>query len=237
MQALTDGELLTVWEVGRHSGATRRALVLLAAAYPDVDVAELARLPIGRRDALLLDLRQATFGRSVEAMVRCPGCAQTLEAECTTDELRAAEPRVEEPGVVIVGAERVAYRLPDSLDLLEAGGAATLDAARRVICERCLEPREDGAAWSEEMITAVAAAMAADDPQAAQTLTLDCPDCGANITTPWDVTTYFWSELDAWAVRVLEEVHVLASAYGWTEDVILALTLARRRMYLDLVNG
>jgi len=37
--------------------------------------------------------------------------------------------------------------------------------------------------------------------------------------------------------RLLVEVHALASAYGWSEQEILSLSDARRRLYLEMVQA
>ena len=39
------------------------------------------------------------------------------------------------------------------------------------------------------------------------------------------------------AVQLLDEVHQLATAYGWTEAEILALSDTRRAAYLDRVTA
>jgi hypothetical protein len=51
----------------------------------------------------------------------------------------------------------------------------------------------------------------------------------------FDVAEFLWREIDAWAKRVLEEVHTLASAYGWAQGEILSLSAARRRRYVSMV--
>ena len=48
---------------------------------------------------------------------------------------------------------------------------------------------------------------------------------------------FLWDEVDVRARRLLDEVHALAGAYGWSEQRILALSEARRRAYLDRVLG
>jgi hypothetical protein len=53
----------------------------------------------------------------------------------------------------------------------------------------------------------------------------------------FDIGGYLWEELDAWAHRVARDVHVLASAYSWSEDDILGMTAERRGTYLDLIRG
>jgi hypothetical protein len=85
-------------------------------------------------------------------------------------------------------------------------------------------------------VAAVAAALSEADPLADIELPIGCDACGATWTRTFDIGTYLWQELDAWAARLLAEVHALASAYGWNEAEILSLPLRRRRVYLDLIS-
>ena len=64
-----------------------------------------------------------------------------------------------------------------------------------------------------------------------------CPACTFTWSEPFDIVTFFWAEIDAWARRLLADVHVLASSYGWSERDILALSPVRRQYYLEMVNG
>ena len=50
MQALTDRSLLDIWERGQGRGPVERALLLLAAAFPDLGEDAGAGLSIGERD-------------------------------------------------------------------------------------------------------------------------------------------------------------------------------------------
>ncbi|HXI74354.1 MAG TPA: hypothetical protein VNG94_02120, partial [Pyrinomonadaceae bacterium] len=84
---------------------------------------------------------------------------------------------------------------------------------------------------------AVAKRMAEADPQADLRLDLSCPACGHRWQALFDIDSFFWSEINAWAQRVLTEVHALASAYGWRERDILDLSPRRRQFYLGLVSG
>jgi hypothetical protein len=43
--------------------------------------------------------------------------------------------------------------------------------------------------------------------------------------------------VEARARRILQEVHTLASSYGWHEAEILALGDTRRAMYLQMVQA
>ena len=88
----------------------------------------------------------------------------------------------------------------------------------------------------EALEAALARTVAECDPQADIDLELTCPACGAQWRTPFDITGFLWRELEAWAMRTLRETHLLASAYGWSEADILALSAWRRQHYLDLVG-
>ncbi|MFE5119762.1 hypothetical protein [Streptomyces sp. NPDC056669] len=72
------------------------------------------------------------------------------------------------------------------------------------------------------------------DPAADVTLNVACPECGEATRAELDIASYLWAELDHWARDLLLDVHLLATAYGWSEPQILALSPLRRRYYLEL---
>ncbi len=53
------------------------------------------------------------------------------------------------------------------------------------------------------------------DPQGDVQIALSCPQCSHRWHAPLDIVSFVWSEIHAWAVRLLRDVHALASAYGW----------------------
>jgi hypothetical protein len=164
------------------------------------------------------------------------------------------------------GGIRVTWRLPNAGDLALLGrGTPGRDGAvpmNRWLLERCIVavepddttaadrdasgasllavaasrsiriPAEMAAALESEMTEAIAAA----DPLAEIALELTCPDCAAAWSAPFDIVRFLWSEVDAWAARILDEVHILASRYGWSEAEILALSPQRRQHYRDLIG-
>jgi hypothetical protein len=75
------------------------------------------------------------------------------------------------------------------------------------------------------------------DPQADIRLNLVCPECNKTWMQVFDIVSYFWMEIDAWAHRILLEVSVLARAFGWRESEILELSPARRQIYLAMAQA
>jgi hypothetical protein len=85
---MDDSQILDVWGAGRGDPAAR-PLLMLAAARPELPVADLAGLPVGRCNELLLRDRQATFGDRLEGDVVCPDCGDRLEIAVALTELLA----------------------------------------------------------------------------------------------------------------------------------------------------
>jgi hypothetical protein len=78
--------------------------------------------------------------------------------------------------------------------------------------------------------------MAEIDPQSDMQIALTCPACSQQWSAPFDIVSYLWIEINAWAVRLLHDIHRLATAYGWREADILALSPMRRQFYLELIG-
>jgi hypothetical protein len=69
------------------------------------------------------------------------------------------------------------------------------------------------------------------------TVSVNCPACGHTWEILFDIVSFFWAEISAWAARLVREVHILAMAYGWREADILTMSSFRRRQYLELIGA
>ena len=246
MAPLKTQDILRIWESGAAQDPVGRALAILAHASPPGTPGEaLAALPVGRRDARLMMIREETFGSTLDGVCSCPRCSERVEFRLELSQLRASFP----PASDAMEAElRLAewtlrYRLPSSADLALAFGGRSLEEARRSLGERCIVEarRDDGAVALEELpqeaFARLAAAMTEQDPLAEVLVDFVCPACGQIGQTLFDIAVYLWEEIRALAVRLLREVDALARAYGWREEDILALSAERRRAYLELAAG
>ena len=136
-----------------------RGLQMLSYCLPGKPREELAAIAIGRRDAMLLELRRATLGPVLNAFAVCPGCAEELEFTLNTADLLGAGN--EEPHRMHTfqqGAITVICRLPDSTDMEAAATCASVEEAQRTIVARCIDSIEtaNGAPWGGEIPAAVA---------------------------------------------------------------------------------
>ncbi len=246
MRGLEARELLELHERGRGLAPARRALLLLERAEPEASAEGLATLPVGRRDARILELRERTLGAVIQTETACPACGERLELDLRSEELRGMAPSADLAPRVRVDRDgwEVLVRLPgtgDLLAVLEAGGSEADLLARCLVEARLdgepVDPARLPGALPDPVREAAQTAMAEADPLADLQLALACPACEHAWSAPFDPAAFFWGEIEAWAPRLLREVHLLASAYGWSEADILAMDAWRRGQYLGLLGA
>jgi hypothetical protein len=251
MRALSSLELLQAWEQGLGLSGVERALILLEAACGDSQQEDLAKYSVGERDARLLTLREWTFGREVSAITCCPKCTDALELNFLVDDLRAEgaertstgpSTRPSAPLALEDGDYSLRFRLPNSHDLraLESASAVVVKAEQQILQRCLLEATCRGESIAveqlpETMVAAVSERMTDADPQADIKLAVECCQCHHQWEEHFEIDSFFWTEINCWASRMLNEVHQLASAYGWSETEILGLSSLRRNLYLNLI--
>ena len=233
--------MLAAWESAGEQPSVARALTLLAAAWPERSREQWTRVPIGERDRQLLALRERMFGTRLDALAVCPVCAEQLELNFDTSQITVPADTARASVEVESEGYSVCCRAPDSADLLAVAAAPEHHAS--LLLERCITSAQhqgvpvQAGALPQAVREALELALAQADPQAAVSIAVDCPACEHAWAIDFDVLTYLWSEIDDWAARTLREVHDLASAYGWSERAILAMSAVRRNWYLDIIAG
>jgi hypothetical protein len=265
VRRLTAREIVAVWDAGTGRSAVGQVLAMAAACLPDWSVAELAALPLGFRDALLLELHGATFGPALNAISACPHCATRVEFAISLADL-PARPSVEEmttppaPLTLLAHGRSVTYRLPDSTDLAAIAGIPDLEAAVAVLARRCVlsvrpaddpadgpggraaggQPGTDAEAEEDplpaELVADLEAEMARSQLWADIELALSCPACGSGWEPAVDVGAFVWAEIESEGRRLLYEVDAIARMYGWSERDILDMPPVRRQRYLAMAS-
>ncbi len=246
MNALTASDIVFAWEAGQGKHALDRALLLLSLAIPALSIDELSNLTIGQRTRYLLTVRKDTLGGQASCVATCPHCHEKLEFPLNLEALLQSVPAtlaLESDFTLTVESFTLQFRLPTSSDLAAAANSGDLSSGRALLLERCLLLAEQGgqrvslADLPTEVVAAMGEAMSEADPLAEIPLALSCFACGERWTSNFDIVSFFWTELEAQARRLLYDVHTLASTYGWREADILAMSAARRRMYLELIRS
>ncbi|OLS52133.1 hypothetical protein [Rhodovulum sulfidophilum] len=148
-------------------------------------------------------------------VARCEACEALIDLRVRADEF----PVTPAPGPVPVEvtAGGAVWRVPAGAE--EAALAADPEADLAELC------RVSGEADAEAFEVALDAVLPGFEPE----LRFDCPECRAR--TGW------WFEPMEWIARhtgaAFADVDRLALRYGWSEAEILAMSPARRRLYLS----
>lgn len=226
MRPLSASDVVSAWERARGQPPLGQALVYLAAATPHRPLEEWASVPFGQLCQALFRLRSIMFGAAMPGVVSCPRCGERLEFSFSCQDVEAAN-CLAGPVRVEAGGRGIELRLPTASDLLACRSAADL-------LTRCASGQvEPSATW----IDAASARVAEADPMAETLLDLVCPACEHRWQAVLDIVTYLTREMSHHARRLLGDVHRLASAYGWGEREILALSPVRRRAYVEMTGA
>lgn len=233
MSAPDNSQLLALWEHGERRHPLDRALLLYAFAAPGTPSQALADAPLGTCNAALMRWRQAVFGTRLSVWAACPACGERMEFELDSTQLPPMSPA---PAAVEVAGQR--FRCPSSRDLAQIAGYTDVNQAANRLLQACAE--SDLRLPSDELALghlreAVEDAIETADPWADLSVLFQCPACEHRGEACFDVARYVWEDIDARARHLLNDVHLLAQAYGWSEPQILALSDTRRAAYLAWV--
>jgi hypothetical protein len=228
--------LLDLADVGRQLGPVGREVALIEAFCSDLRDA--ADLDVGTTQARLLDLCEARIGPELIATMRCTACGAGLDVRIDTDAVRQpASPGAEAILSVEMDGVVARFRLPRPADLLAVERIADAESARDALLERCLVGLDGAERPDAPLLAAIAAAMGEAMPQADVELVGRCERCDEPWSAGLDAGLFLWSDVEARANRLADDVHALATAYHWSEGEILALSPARRRRYLERIAG
>lgn len=195
-------------------------------------------LPATDLDAAALVIRRAWIGDVIRTDTRCasPGCGERIDVSLGIwdyfEHHRPWRPRgvvlAPEVGWFTLAGAAVRFRIPTVADLLAASAD---DRPADTLSSRCVDAPEISRALARRLDRAFSALA----PSLNDLLGGICPACGNEMTMRFDPLGYTLTELRNAFSGIHHETHALASAYGWPEDVILALPRSRRRRYASII--
>jgi hypothetical protein len=244
MRPVTTAELLNTWEQCARRTLPEKALLLLDAACADGEPEDPALLDIGERDAKLLQLREWMFGQQLVNIADCPNCSERIEWINNVADLRYLSENKSTSATFNMKVENynIQFRLPNSYDLLKASSRGYQSDPKKLL-EECIidvhrnEQTCQAGELPAQVMDVLDERMALEDPRANIMMNLSCPSCSHSWEAQFDIASYLWIEIDSWAKHILQEVAVLAAAFGWSESQILNLSPQKRQHYIDIING
>jgi hypothetical protein len=189
------------------------------------------------RDRLLATIYERTFGKRIESTAVCTACASPFDLGFSLDDLRAALDHSADssttralPDGTFRTAGGMRFRLPTAQEEIDAG-LLPPEEGRRTLASRCiLEGQPDSLDELESAIEEVAPVLDLDIATA-------CPECGAGQFVRFDVQFYLLRAIRQERAQLSQEIHRIASAYGWGLDEILGLERSERRALAELIES
>lgn len=234
--------ILDVWEQGASSTPEGRAQALLGLVQPELSTQALLELILGERNKNLLGLRQQLYGSKLQAYIECGKCGEALDLEFSIDEIGLfSNHDLADIHSVSIANLNFKIRLPNSNDLHALADLRNIEDGRRLLFSRCvIEVQRDSSEitineLSENELDELEKIISEIDPRMEIVFDLRCPQCSHTWQSPLEIGTFVWSEYDVYARQLLEQVHILASRYAWSESEILRMSEQRRQYYLQRI--
>lgn len=245
MKNLSSAIWLNLWEQGASNSPLHFSIYTISETFPEIDVAKALSLPIGIRDSLLILIRSNIFGNTFTNIAQCPRCGEKIEWEQHSDNFEIGKPEdllVKERYEFENGEYTISFRLPNTKDILNLENAAEGYAEEQLLNNCLLKvnladktiPTSD---IPNEIVANLLTCMEKEDRLADINFSLHCPACSHAWNNNFDIVQYFWTEINAWANRMMYEIGVIASNFGWSEKQILDLSPKRRQIYLEMIGA
>ncbi len=233
-----EDELIVLEPVGHPVTAMMRLAGRVAVSSTGEAVAW-DELPAADLGAIALSIRRAWLGDTIRTQGFCadPSCHEPMDIAFGISAYlgyhrpracRGARPGPRAGWFELAGGG-VSFRLPTIGDLLTAVSAPDPELCLR---QRCVDPAIIPAAVARR----VSRAMYVLAPGVLGPVTAQCPACGGEVVLQFDPLAYALAELRDAASDLYEQVHLLASAFGWPEHDILAMPRQRRARYAALIQ-
>jgi len=199
-----------------------------------------ADLCIADRQWLMLQLARHLNGDQVWLTSVCGSCSSSFDIPLDLSELPTRAAGKDFPRFHLsVQDYDVVLRVPTGSDQ-DALAGMNDESASSFLLKRCVLSVDGEApegqwfdALPEAAIQSIETALEDASPAVTTALAIQCPDCGADQVVKLNPYGFFRSGLNG----LLEQVHMLAWHYHWSEQDILSLPRQRRYAYLQLIDA
>lgn len=219
-------------------------------------------LLIADRQYLLLKLRELTLGDTIQASIFCPwsDCGKKIMVSFLTEDIPVVESSNKGPTYKMELSEeatfiddsgesyrQVGFRLPNGSDQEMLSSIVVQDEkrAQTLLLQRCIQTIGSLKNIDEKVVSQLSPLaqleieqkMEALAPKLELTMESTCPECGREYSTPFDIQSFFLSELSINRDLLYREVHYLAFHYHWSEREIMDMPRQKRRTYIEVLSS
>jgi len=166
----------------------------------------------------------------------CSGCGARFDLSLSIDDIPCVAPGEGFPVVEIhTSLGRRTFEVPNGAHEEAFARHQDGDPLRTfaALCGLSEQAEADAIRFDRNDLTRIDEALEAASPEVADSVEALCPECGLQTRVRIDPLAFAFPRPE----EVVQEVHLLASAYRWSEREILALRVSRRRDYARLIQA
>lgn len=246
MHPISAEQLLLIWQQVHSYSMLPKTLLLLEMITPESKKTDVGLLSIGQRDTRLLQLRKYLFGSTLHNTTICPECNTKMEWDMDLQDLIIQEVDNSEFSLehtIEVDNFKIRFRLPNSKDILMILSKDDDKSKSNALINNCIleikaiNSNNKIKSIPKKIIRTLAEKIPELDPAADIRMNITCPSCENRWMVVFDIMSYLWWEIDNWVQKTLQEVYILASAFGWSEKDILNMDAERRHIYIGMIRS
>ncbi len=236
MSAL-DQALLRAVQQQVSTGIFGKVFAFAQALEPLEDLENWYDMPLGVRDKRLLSLRVKAFDSGFAGTVTCDLCKEKIEFNVDIGDFISLPGTVSTFQVPYQGRQ-YSFRPLSTRDLMAISNSGQDSGSKDLVKILCLndDPAKDLILERPELIERVNRALEEHQSISDIVLTSDCPECRHTMKSIFDIVHVLDADITHAAGLFLEDIHQLATAYGWTEDTIFSIPRARRNWYVKRIQ-
>ena len=195
------------------------------------------------REQMLAAVYIRTYGAKIESTIKCRQCGEDFDMDFDLEDLLNFLNPVEREtsGIKRLDdgtfqlAEDISFRLPTGVDECAVIGFEP-EKAREILLERCIQGNHESALRSK-YFDDIQSAMETLSPLVDTELDARCPECDHGQKVHFDLQHYLLSAIKGERKHLMQEIHALASSYGWSLSEILSLPRSQRRTLSGMVES
>jgi hypothetical protein len=240
-------ELALAEAAGADSSTPARVTAALAATLEHLGgeaplPATVAGLSVADRQFLMVWLAMGLGLGESWLTASCGRCSERFDFAVSYRDLQVKEAGQGYPfAAVETSIGPCHFRVPIGADQEAVANLDDGEEAIRGLVDRCLAVFPRGGPSHRDIVDAftpddmarIEEALEEVAPEVAEAVQAACPACGTPHVIGVDPYRALFHQA-GWGL--IQEIHLLASTYHWSEAEILALPLDRRRRYLDLID-
>lgn len=236
MSAL-DQALLQAVQQPVSAGMFGKVFAFAQVMTPLPDAQDWYDLPLATRDRRLMSIRAEAFGPDFAGTVLCTQCSECIEFSLDIRSFIQL-PATDSHFHVHHENESYLFRPLCTRDLVGHDALENGVDSSRLVKDLSLDDQRVAEAVAEhvEIIKKVNDVLEKNQEASDIVLQSVCPECGTPVGSIFDIVHVLDDDITSNAALFLEEIHQLASAYGWTEQEIFSLPRARRSWYVKRIR-